>query len=59
MKLVIMTDDGREIATFERADEMDYVDYSAELDAAIASAVTVQGRELPGWLQPTASRPGD
>lgn len=51
MKLVITTNTGAEVATFENAEEMDYLDYSAELDEAIARAVTAEGRELPNWLQ--------
>ncbi|MGH7323942.1 MAG: hypothetical protein ACREJ9_04755 [Candidatus Rokuibacteriota bacterium] len=52
MKLAVMTDDGRIIALFEDAEEMDYLDYSAELDAAIAKAVVAEGTELPAWLRP-------
>lgn len=51
MKLVIMTNTGHEVATFENAEDMDYLDYSADLDTAIANAVTAEGRELPEWLQ--------
>lgn len=51
MKLIVMTDAGREIATFESAEEMDYLDYSAELDAAIADALRAEGRPLPDWLE--------
>lgn len=51
MKLVILTNDGREIAAIENAEEMDYLDYSAELDAAIAEAVRAEGRDVPDWLR--------
>lgn len=35
MKIKITTDDDRVIAVFEDAEDLDYLDYSAELDQAI------------------------
>ena len=58
MKLVVMTNDGRTVATFKNAETMDYLDYSAELDEAIAKAVRAERKNVPAWLEP-AARVGD
>jgi hypothetical protein len=52
MKIEISTDDDRVIAVFESAEEMDYLDYSADLDVAIRDAIIAEGRPLPDWLRP-------
>lgn len=51
MKLVVMTDDERWEWVFEKAEEMDYMDYSAELDDAMADAIRAEGRAIPWWLK--------
>lgn len=56
MKLVVATNNGKIVATFADAENMDYVDYSAELDEAVASAVRVEGKRLPAWLRRNPSR---
>ena len=56
MKLVVTTYDGKTIATFKNAEDLDYVDYSAELDEAIPNAVRAEGKHLPAWLSRHASR---
>lgn len=56
MKLVVTTNDRKTIATFENAEDLDYVDYSAELDEAIANAVRAEGKRLPPWLRHQHSR---
>ena len=54
MKLIVMTDRGRVVATFAHAERMDYVDYSAELDEAIAEALRFERKRRPRWLTPGA-----
>lgn len=56
MKIIVITNTGRRIATFHDAEETDYIDYSAELDDAIAAAVRAERGEIPPWLRP---RSGD
>ena len=50
MKLIVMTDRGRVVATFTHAERTDYVDYSAELDEAIAEALRFERKARPRWL---------
>lgn len=56
MKLLVATNTGEIVATFADAEKIDYVDYSAELDEAIASAVRAEGKRLPPWLRHHPSR---
>ncbi len=50
MRLVIQTDDGRTVARFEKAESVDYVDYSAEIDEAMIRALQIEGKQPPLWL---------
>ena len=51
MKIKITTDDDRVIAVVENAEDLDYLDYSAELDQAIRMAIRAERRRLPAWLR--------
>ena len=54
MKLIVLTDRGRVVTTFAHAERMDYVDYSAELDEAIAEALRLERKRRPRWLMRAA-----
>ena len=53
MKITVTTDNDRVIAVFENAEDLDYLDYSAELDQAIRQAIRAERRRLPEWLRST------
>lgn len=49
-KLQVVTNTGTVVGEFE-LDELDYLDYSAEVDAAIAEAFHAEKRSVPDWLK--------
>ncbi|MBI2160367.1 MAG: hypothetical protein HYU25_08340 [Candidatus Rokubacteria bacterium] len=51
MRLLVQADDGRTVASFEEAEALDYIDYSAEIDGAMIRALQIEGKPLPLWLR--------
>lgn len=54
-KLQVVTDNGTVVVEFP-LDQLDYLDYSAELDAAIAKAFRAEHRPAPDWLKWASDR---
>ncbi|MBI3636697.1 MAG: hypothetical protein HY216_10900 [Candidatus Rokubacteria bacterium] len=52
MKIQVLTNRDEIVAVFENAEDLDYIDYSADLDAAIRAAATQEGLRIPYWLKP-------